>query len=203
MYKARTRDLYADVNTKLSEVGGWDTRAHKFKTREGRSQGTPDVICTSAEVADKVVRATFCANICSDNMSACGHELCFHCWFALDCIVGDPDEAVHSSEGGNANSTSARAAGILAGPVCEVVSEGFRTERVTMACRQRSFYRCDLVGDTLCHLCHRLFCVLCGQSLSEPIETSLLAVVQLRFPLPRQTVRTREEPTCCASVAID
>ena len=66
MYKARIRDLYADVNTKLSEMCGWDTRAHKLKTREGRSQGTPDVICTSAEVADKVVRATFCANICSE-----------------------------------------------------------------------------------------------------------------------------------------
>ena len=69
MYKARTRDLYADVNTKLSEMCGWDTHERKFKPREGKPQDTPGVICTSPEVADKVVRASFRANISSDNLS--------------------------------------------------------------------------------------------------------------------------------------
>lgn len=55
MYKARSRDLYADVNAKLSEMCSWDAGACKFKARAGRPRDAPSFICTSAEDADKVV----------------------------------------------------------------------------------------------------------------------------------------------------
>lgn len=43
---------------KLRKVCSWDSDACKMKLREGRLQDTSNVVCTSAEVADKVVRIT-------------------------------------------------------------------------------------------------------------------------------------------------
>ena len=60
MHKARTRDLYTEVEKKLIEICGWDSKACKFKMRKGRPKDAPDFVCTSSVDADKVVRAAAC-----------------------------------------------------------------------------------------------------------------------------------------------